>query len=194
MEDHVCEWGCHVSIKIPGPNRAHRVSLVALSFGLSLLFPGTGRWLQAQSVADGITSPSFSMSASAEDARPKVGSPVWVDVTIENITDHVISIFISLPPESRYEVDVRDQNMARPGRTRLGKKLSGEPTDGPTELYISSGAYDKLPAGKTIAERLDIAKLYDMKRPGKYTIKLTRFDDQTKAAVTSNSVIVTVVP
>jgi len=57
---------------------------------------------------------------------------------------------------------------------------------------VRSGGFIKLIPGKSSIDQVNVSKLYDLSRPGKYRIKLQRFDEQTKSLVMSDGITVTV--
>jgi len=57
-----------------------------------------------------------------------------------------------------------------------------------------SGGYLRLHPGKTLVHRVNVSKLYDLSRPGLYTIQFRRLDEESKTLVKSNSAKVRVKP
>lgn len=53
---------------------------------------------------------------------------------------------------------------------------------------------DQTEAGKTMADRVNVSKLYDLNQPGKHTIQFERLDAEIKTFVKSNEITVTVTP
>jgi hypothetical protein len=51
-----------------------------------------------------------------------------------------------------------------------------------------------LKPGETIKDGLTLNRLYDLTKPGKYTIQCQRFDEESNSWVKSNKITITVTP
>ncbi len=125
----------------------------------------------------------------ARSSSVKAGSPVWIDAELENVSDHTISIYKAISEDMDqggwvYEVQVGNENGVSPNKTAYARSIGAG----------GSGGYVPLEAGKRITESINVSKLYDLTRPGKYRIHLRRFDKEAKIFIISNSVIITVTP
>ncbi len=133
--------------------------------------------------------PSFSLTIGAKEAAVKAGLPIWVDVMMENKTDHDLRVYRALSGDMDqggwvYVVDVRDDKGAAPPRTQYARSIGAG----------GSGGYLPLDPGKTLTDRVSVSKLYDLSRPGKYAIQFRRVDEESKTFVKSNKITVTVAP
>jgi hypothetical protein len=134
------------------------------------------------------TAPDFSLKIRAVQDEIQSGSKVLVDVIIRNTLDEEIAM------TSFHELGFREliilDGKGKPALTKLGVELAAG-------REFLSGGHNKLffvQPGKletqTITVRSDI---YDLTKPGKYTIQLQRFDTATKSWVKSNLITITVV-
>ncbi len=57
-----------------------------------------------------------------------------------------------------------------------------------------SGGPRSVKPRETLADVIQLDKLYDLSKPDKYAIQVERIDDDTKAIVKSNKLTVTVTP
>jgi hypothetical protein len=151
---------------------------------------------QAQSVQ-----PLFSLTIAAEEPSVKAGSPVWVDATVENKSDRDISVYRENTPDQggwTYKVDVWDEKGAMAAETRFGRMIQGhipaEELAREPYVIVGSGGYMPLYPGKTLTDRVNLSKLYDLGRPGRYTVQFQEFHEQSKLFVKSNKITVTVTP
>jgi hypothetical protein len=83
-------------------------------------------------------------------------------------------------------VDVHDENGNKPTPTEranaIARRKEGE------------GGYVPLKPGETLMHKVNVSKLYDLSRPGKYRIRFRWQDIELKMHVTSNPITVTVTP
>jgi hypothetical protein len=105
------------------------------------------------------------------NASVKAGVSVWMDVTLENKSDHVLSIYRALSGDMDrggwvYKVDVTDAKGEALPLTAYAEKLGG----------MGSGFGKWSRPRETITDRVDVSKLYDLTGPGKYTIQFRRFE------------------
>jgi hypothetical protein len=135
----------------------------------------------------------------------KAGSPVTLLVTLTNKSDKDIRVMLSgAGAEGTYKVEVRDEKGNLAPDTRLGILWNGhvDPKDferlGLTESEILHGGsivYYLLRAGESITQSLVATALYQMNKPGKYTIRIRKDKSQDdEVFVQSNTITVTVTP
>ena len=138
---------------------------------------------------------SFSLTIQAKDYTVKTGLPVWVDVTEKNNSDQILPFGRERPftmdqGGESFGVDVWNDNGVRPAETDFYRKKLGHLT--PEEkaqapLTIINGSFILLKPGEVRTDRIDVGRLFDLTRPGKYTI-------QVRFPIQSNTITVTVVP
>jgi hypothetical protein len=148
---------------------------------------------------------------SIEPVQPVVsaGSPVELSITRTNTSDHDIVIEEDMNGVAvwmAYRVEVRYENGSMAPHTELGRRqYQGRGTgavhrieddvtpDGAMMRFNIIGVPMK--AGESVPGLLNVSKLYDLSKPGKYTIQVSRSaEDGVHATVESNTVTVTVTP
>jgi hypothetical protein len=143
--------------------------------------------------------PNLSITISTPDEVVKAGSEVKVKVLFTNSSDQVISMSHTLAPnpgEVDNWIDVRDENGKLAPQTQYGKKIKGDESTPPAATNASSMAVEMKP-GETARAHIQVTKLFDLSRPGKYTIQVDRFDrleNGSGAWAKSNIITVTVIP
>jgi hypothetical protein len=137
---------------------------------------------------------AFSITISTPQAVVKGGTEVKVNILLKNTSGHELAVAKALGEVhgeiSGYRVDVWDSNGRRLRRTKYGATVEGD-TDvlGPFSLRTKI-----LQPDTTLNDSLIISKLYDLSKPGKYTIQVYRVDHENKSVVKSNLIKLTVSP
>jgi len=140
--------------------------------------------------AKGLNSTDAVLTASAKESSVKSGNAIWVDVTLENKSDHELLVFRELLGAEDdqggyvYYVDVRDDKEGKPQPTKFLEKRAG----------IGSEVAISLKPGKTMTDRINACKLFDLSRPGKYSIYVFRWSTTDGKTLRSNTITVTVIP
>jgi hypothetical protein len=128
---------------------------------------------------------------------------VMLDVTTKNISNHFTNQRTARDKRDSqrfYRVDVQDSQGSTPPETDFGRSVGNRGDVPPQHLGenalpgredVRGGSY--LP-GDQRTETIKVDDLYDMSKPGQYTIQVRRWDDETKTWVKSNAVTVTVTP
>jgi len=156
---------------------------------------------QPTSFGADVTKPPFSLMISADGSTVNPGSEIWLTITMENKSDHDMSVYRENTPDQGgfvYKVDVHEDKGTTVPETKFGRRIQGHdtPEERAREPYVTltSGGEQTLAPGKKMTDRININRLYDLSRSGKYTIQVRRFDPENKAFVLSNKIIVTVTP
>jgi hypothetical protein len=139
----------------------------------------------------------LSIAASPVQPKVKLGSSVLLNVRMTNTSHHDVSVWIeNAGGEDQYEVDVRDQKRNLPADTDYGKKRNGHVHLEMLKLkdLIGSGACILLKRGKSLVHQVNVSKLYDLRAPGKYFIRVQTADPERPVMLKSNTVRVTVTP
>jgi hypothetical protein len=135
--------------------------------------------------------PPFSISTTAESPTVAAGADVWIKVRVTNTSNRDLddsggfSDRTGLDPNFRF--DVRDdRGKPVPKRTYPHAELgvTGEPVN------------RTIAPGETLTQEQRVSALYDMRKPGKYVIRVSRraSDNPRDGEIKSNAVTVTVVP
>ena len=98
-----------------------------------------------------------------------------------------------------FRVDVRDSQGAVPPETELGQASGNRGDTRPQWLDTSATGREDVRGGsykpgEQSTEVVAVNDLYDLSKPGQYTIQVRRWDDETKTWVKSNTITVTVTP
>lgn len=137
----------------------------------------------------GLSAADAVLSIRAKESSVKSGAAMWVDVTVENKSDHILLVYRALTAADDdqggwvYDADIHDEKGGRPQPTKFKGERGG----------IGSGGYIHLQPGKTMTDRINICKLYDISRPGKYSIQVYRYG-MGDTMLLSNTINMTVSP
>ncbi len=148
--------------------------------------------------------PGILLVINAVQNTVKSGSPVKLVVTLTNRLDQNVDVWLSaVGAEGTYRVNVRDDKNNLPPDTRFGLFRNGhvDPKDWdrlgftPEELMGTRGPFPfTLKAGKSFTQSLLVTSLYDMTKPGKYSIQIVKDRDEGGVFAKSNTVTVVVTP
>src|SRR5215475_1002556 len=118
----------------------------------------------------------------------KAGDPIEITVTMKNMSDHDITmgkLVSNTHAELNNEIIVRDKNGEMPNETRYKKGIK--------EGVAGSRRRFTLKPGEEITETSNINKLYDLSRPGEYTVQVEKElpASEVKGTIKSNTIAVT---
>lgn len=147
--------------------------------------------------------PRFSIFISVEPESVEAGAEVWVKATLTNkakattfadLTDKAkdkIILDVTLGhPERDFDVRMYDAEGYLASLTYYGHQVNGE---GNIPLVDNMSGVMLRPQDSYKSE-IELSQLYDLTRPGKYTIQVQRGDDFTKGVAKSNTVTLTIKP
>jgi hypothetical protein len=122
-----------------------------------------------------IMSAGFSLTIGASKNVVKVGSQIGLSVSLSN--DSLGEIGGSDEgdePDFGYTFDVQDEKGAAAPDTEFGRRRKRDmlPQEHEPVRIISPGPLITVPPGGTYIDKVDVTKLVDMSRPGKYTIQV----------------------
>jgi hypothetical protein len=133
---------------------------------------------------------SFQIEISAPSDEVQVGADARIVITLSNISDREI-LFAHRPgtnnPEFSYRIDVRNaagrelEQTAYAREARVRQQTNGRSVD-----YVQPGM--------SSVQTAHLARLVNLSRPGRYTVRVSRVDPATRAVVRSNEVTLNVVP
>jgi hypothetical protein len=115
-------------------------------------------------------------------ASVTAGSKVMVSITPMNRSDHRIRFRVE-PMDYRYQVTVYDAQNNMAMETERGRKVKG----GSAKMSHLGGSF-WLDPGESRKDQLAVSNLYDMSRPGKYKVQVSR------EGAKSNTITIDVVP
>ena len=104
----------------------------------------------------------------------------WIHITFKNVSDHTLKIRKD-NPEVLYLADIVDSAGRKVALTEVGRSFYSPPT--PTSVFVSSGeitADVDLAPGQDLQSIWGVDAYYDMSKPGKYRVTVSRtFENQT---------------
>lgn len=130
----------------------------------------------------------FTITISAPTSIVKAGSDVWIDVTLANHSDEdldesgSINGMTGLDPNLAFEV--RD-----PRGNLIAKRVHKHP-----ELATGKPVNREIKPRETLTEQQNISRLYDMTKPGRYIVQVSRglSTGAQRGVVKSNEVTIVV--
>jgi hypothetical protein len=118
-----------------------------------------------------------------------VGDPVPVKIKVTNVSDHPLNLSgglgnTGLASSHLFEINGPAGRVLSRNALRQGEPLTGDVV------------FRTLKPGETFTEIEDVGRAYDMTKPGRYVIQLSRPipDDREHRVVKSNKIAVTVTP
>jgi hypothetical protein len=142
--------------------------------------------------------PELSLKLSVAQGVARVGAEVRIKIVLTNMTDHEILIGrYNHPdgPEFEYRFDVRDSQNREVPLTKYGRALNGTPDSGDErhDCGDCSSFVETVEPHQTTYDEIVISKIYDLSKPGKYIIQVSR--QQAEAShmiVKSNTITLTI--
>jgi len=133
--------------------------------------------------------PSFTIALSTSQQEIKVGGEVKIRYVITNASNH--QLVLGVPGARRdysVKLDVRDSEGKEPS---LGKESAESKMReaGIMNLPTADARAIFLDPGKSAEYEVVVSKMHDLLKPGKYTIKVSKYDTWSKTEVYSNTVI-----
>jgi hypothetical protein len=164
----------------------------------SLLRPLLVTMILGVAVAPGYCAePSLSVTIRLTQDTVRAGSEVRVKIVMKNVTDHQIRI----PGKAEVRGDdvvpanchatVTDAKGARAPLTNYGEKMWGRPLE---EGHEGTWVFGTMEAGeeRPFTSDLILSRLYDLSKPGKYTVQVRYPDGDGHGVVKSNKVTLTI--
>jgi hypothetical protein len=124
----------------------------------------------------------------------KVGEEIRIEIDFKNTSDHQFLAAPEIPTaETSYKAYVRDDKDNLAPETRLGRRLrTGKDDRGQDALNtVTTGPLRYLQPGESIKEGIVLNKLYDLSKPGKYTVQVQTQVD-TRGMAGSNKIMITI--
>lgn len=170
-----------------------RPLVAILGAAAALVFPSGA---EAQSIgrsAGGLA--PYALTIRAKQPRFRAGSPIWVEITVRNVSDREVEglgadeaatdLFYSVEvrdskgnavPETQFERDVRNG-----GALWVGSSLGGL-KERPTLLQ----------PGRSRTVEIDVGRRFDLVQPGEYFVRVQRQRDRSGPVVKSSSIRITI--
>jgi len=131
------------------------------------------------------------------------GGKVAIEVTTKNTSNHWLNERTASDKRDLqrfFRVDVQDSQGGTPPESDFGLSVGNRDNVPPKYLpgNANPGRGDVAGATYNLGEErtqvVSVSDLYDLSKPGQYTIQVRRWDDETKTWVKSNTLTVTVTP
>ena len=110
--------------------------------------------------------PPFKIAITAESSTVVAGSDVWIDVSLTNTSKQDVHEGVmykdGIDLDTTFRFEVRDEH----------GKLVPKRTYPHEELRTGSVIFRTIRAGQTLTQEQRVSALYDMRKPGKYTIQV----------------------
>jgi len=112
--------------------------------------------------------PAFTIKLSAEQPTMKVGAEVLVKIMLTNTSGKDLDVSANISnltgADPNYVYDVRDSK----GKS-VPKRIFAHP-----ELATGRAVIRTLPSGQTLTDYQDLNRIFLIKHPGKYTVRVSR--------------------
>jgi hypothetical protein len=112
-------------------------------------------------------SAAITLSIAVSKDHIPVGQTPWVTLTVKNLTDEEIAF----PPD---RVHVESEN-GEPPTTMRQRQLTNRRQPGEPSI-LSGGFEPSIPPEASFTRKYDLSRLYDLSKPGKYTVYIEVFD------------------
>jgi hypothetical protein len=141
--------------------------------------------------------PVFSITV-ADPAQPiHLGSPINVTVTVTNISGKEIYLASDKGPNAKYKdfSYLLEKAGHEVETTLFHRRMSGRlRPDDPADPLGSSSIVVPHPPGPIFAMTIDLTRLYEINQPGEYTLIVSRFDEDSKTIIHSNTLTINILP
>ncbi len=136
----------------------------------------------------------FSVAITAPQNKAKAGSEVKIEIDLKNTSATDLSVAKSnavSQAEFHYLIDVRDGDGHEAPDTEYRRRIMGKETKKRTIIY-GSDVFFTLKPNETLGDEAVVSKLYDLSRPGKYVIQVSRVVPEELGGGTVKSNICTI--
>ena len=143
--------------------------------------------------------PVVSIALAMKDSNIKAGSKIWVDVVTTNQSDHTVGPGFYPGPLEGWDFSTRIELLDSQGRPVPLKPPDQSSCKGDPKckvVYRSGGSFVPVTVdpGASFKDGFLISTLYDLSKPGTYTIQAFRKDKGTGQTDKSNVLTFTVIP
>jgi hypothetical protein len=135
---------------------------------------------------------SFSIVISAPEDEVQIGSDARVIITLKNLSKRQIMIAGHAGinnPEFSYRIEVRNAEGHEVEESDYARGLRNERVQEEGRSTV-----DYVQPGGVEVQTAHIGKLVNLRRPGRYTVRVSRKDSASGATVKSNEITLNVVP
>jgi hypothetical protein len=160
-------------------NNLRRIGMIELSLFFWAVMATSG------SAFGQVQSQPFTLTISSDQPAVAAGSDVFIRITQRNTSSSVVDC-------SSWEVDSTDLSFNYDVRNEAGKKLKQREgmANGPGSQKSCS-----LQPGGALSHNIWISWLYNLRSPGKYSVRVSRYiDNSATKEFNSNVIVITVLP
>jgi len=134
--------------------------------------------------------PDYSLTIRAIPAEAKAGTAINLSIAWKNLSDRSFRVAQEYKNPKRvdeaYRTYVRDEKGNLAPETAWGREIRTGKSEGPPTLQTGAAYRYDLEPGEVFTQSILLNRLYDLSQPGKYTVQVEHLDPQTKLAVKSN--------
>jgi len=148
-----------------------------------------------QPAATGPQRTPYALSIRAKHDEFRVGEEIRIEIVLKNISAQPLLAAPVIPTaETSYRAYVQDEKGNSAPETRLSRQLRSDKDEAGRETVtvFETGPVGYLQPGESTKEEIILGRLYDLSRPGKYTVRVQALRDVDGVAK-SNPVSITVV-
>jgi len=148
--------------------------------------------------------PAARFSVTIDRAFCQSHSSAWVHVITKNTSNRRLIIRREEHEDDVsflgqvFRLDTRDKAGGAPRETQLARTTANAADTAPDPSFMRSaraaGLLVSLGPGEDWWDTIKVNDLYDLHKPGTYTLQVRRWDDETKTWVKSNTITLTVTP
>jgi hypothetical protein len=127
----------------------------------------------------------YTLTIRAKQNTFKVGEEIRINILWKNTSDQPVSVAPVIPTaETSYKVFVEDEKGNLAAETKLGRRLrTGKDEAGQTTVSVFETApIRSVQPGESLNEEVVLNKLYDLSKPGKYTVRVQSQSDLNGSA------------
>jgi hypothetical protein len=175
------------------------IDLMLLASTVIVLSAGAA--LAQTSAANSPEQPDFTLTIRARQPEVKVGAEIRVEVVTTNTSTESFTVTDGNPPpwaEVLYQTYVRNENGELAPETKVGRIIrTRKDEDHPKAdvIFVGSGAplRELRPGETTIKDEIVLNRLYDLSKPGKYSVQLVCEDSKNPSKTVKSNTITVIV-
>jgi hypothetical protein len=135
------------------------------------------------------TKPPFTLVLTSKEPKVSMGASAWVKIVWTNTSNTELNANLYRDPSGldyNYILDFRDSDghpvAKAPHDSRVGRTFSGE--------------FGALKAGDSLADDINLSRLYDLSHPGNYTLQVSRRvpKELGDGVIKSNEITIVIAP
>ncbi len=140
--------------------------------------------------------PEFSLVVAPPAGPIRLGVAINVSVTVTNVSGKEIYWATESPdtPYRAFDILLKKDGQ-KVETTVFHRKITGtQRPDDPADVELGNATVSPIPPGKSFTLSIDLTRLYQITERGAFTLDVGRYDEDTKTAVHSNTLILNIEP